>query len=94
MSIQYLHIDYIPENGWVLSIMGRLSNSPNPHVGNAFASWSDTPLKELGLAITTRMIIQDRDIVLGAKQAQLQFLNPVLQNRMKDSKGPVTETAE
>ncbi len=33
-------------------------------------------------------------VVPGAKQAQLQFLNPVLQNRMKDSKAPVTETAE
>jgi len=26
-------------------------------------------------------------VVPGAKQAQLQFLNPVLQNRMKDVKG-------
>lgn len=33
-------------------------------------------------------------VVPGAKQAQLQFLNPVLQNRMKDFKAPVTETAE
>ena len=33
-------------------------------------------------------------VVPGAKQAQLQFLNPVLQNRMKDVKGPVAETAE
>jgi len=33
-------------------------------------------------------------VVPGAKQAQLQFLNPVLQNRMKDVKGPVIETAE
>jgi hypothetical protein len=33
-------------------------------------------------------------VVPGAKQAQLQFLNPVLQNRMKDFKAPATETAE
>jgi len=33
-------------------------------------------------------------VVPGAKQAQLQFLNPVLQNRMKDFKAPVTETTE
>lgn len=30
-------------------------------------------------------------VVPGAKQAQLQFLNPVLQNRMKNVKGPVAE---
>jgi hypothetical protein len=33
-------------------------------------------------------------VVPGAKQAQLQFLNPVLQNRMKDFKAPTIETAE
>jgi len=33
-------------------------------------------------------------VIPGAKQAQLQFLNPVLQDRMKDIKGPVAETAE
>jgi hypothetical protein len=33
-------------------------------------------------------------VVPGAKQAQLQFLNPVLQNRMKDFKAPVTETTD
>jgi hypothetical protein len=33
-------------------------------------------------------------VIPGAKQAQLQFLNPVLQNRMKDIKGSVAETAE
>lgn len=30
-------------------------------------------------------------VVPGAKQAQLQFLNPVLQNRMKDYKPAKTE---
>jgi hypothetical protein len=33
-------------------------------------------------------------VVPGVKQAQLQFLNPVLQNRMKDFKAPVTEATE
>lgn len=33
-------------------------------------------------------------VVPGAKQAQLQFLNPVLQNRMKDFKAPLPETAD
>jgi hypothetical protein len=33
-------------------------------------------------------------VVPGAKQAQLGFLNPVLQNRMKDNKPAITETAE
>jgi hypothetical protein len=33
-------------------------------------------------------------VIPGAKQAQLQFLNPVLQNRMKKLKGPVAEPAE
>jgi hypothetical protein len=31
-------------------------------------------------------------VVPGAKQAQLEFLNPVLQNRMKDFKAGVTES--
>jgi hypothetical protein len=33
-------------------------------------------------------------VVPGAKQAQLQFLNPVLKNRMKDFKTPAIEPAE
>jgi hypothetical protein len=52
---QYLHINYVPETGWVLSIMSRLLNSENPQMRKAFDQWSDTPLKELGVAITTRM---------------------------------------
>jgi hypothetical protein len=54
MKTQYLHIKYIPEGGWVLSIMSRLLNSPNQTLRDAFDRWSATPLKELGLAITTR----------------------------------------
>lgn len=52
---QYLRISYIPEVGWILSIMSQLLNSSNPHLRKAFDDWSDTPLKELGFAITTRM---------------------------------------
>lgn len=55
METQYLHVSYIPEVGWVLSIMSRLLNSSNPQLRKAFDDWSDTPLKELGFAITTRM---------------------------------------
>lgn len=55
MGDQYLHIAYIPENGWVLTIMSRLFNCSNPRLKAGFDRWSDTPLKELGLAITTRM---------------------------------------
>jgi hypothetical protein len=55
MLAQYLHINYVPEDGWVLSIMGRLLNSSNPRLRKAFNEWSDTPLKELGFAITTRI---------------------------------------
>jgi len=35
--------------------MTRLLNSPNPQLRKAFEDWSDTPLMELGFAITTRM---------------------------------------
>src|SRR5208282_550104 len=55
MAVQHLHISYVPENGWVLTIMTRLLNSPDPQLRKAFESWSDTPLMELGFAITTRM---------------------------------------
>jgi hypothetical protein len=55
MAPQYVHINYVPEVGWVLSIMSRLLNSQNPQLRSAFDQWSDTPLKELGFAITTRM---------------------------------------
>lgn len=33
-------------------------------------------------------------VVPGARQAKLEFLNPVLQNRMKDFKALATEPAE
>ena len=52
---QYLHLNYVPETGWVLSIMSGLLHSPNPRLRAAFDNWSDTPLKELGFAITARM---------------------------------------
>jgi hypothetical protein len=45
------------ENGWVLTIMTRLLNSPDPQLRKALEAWSDTPLMELGFAITTRMHI-------------------------------------
>jgi hypothetical protein len=55
MNSQYLHVNYIPKSGWVLSIMSSLLQSSNPQLREAFDRWSDTPLKELGFAITTRM---------------------------------------
>jgi hypothetical protein len=55
MAVQHLHINYVPENGWVLTIMSRLLNSPDPQLRRAFQDWSATPLMELGFAITTRM---------------------------------------
>ena len=35
--------------------MSRLLNSPDPQLRKAFEGWSDTPLMELGFAITTRI---------------------------------------
>ena len=55
MAVQHLHINYVPENGWVLTIMTRLLHSPDPQLRKAFEDWSDTPLMELGFAITTRL---------------------------------------
>lgn len=55
MATQHLHINYVPETGWVLTIMTRLLNSADPQLRKAFEDWSDTPLMELGFAITTRM---------------------------------------
>jgi hypothetical protein len=55
MTAQHLHIDYTPQNGWVLTIMSRLLKSSDPDLRKAFERWSDTPLMELGFAITTRM---------------------------------------
>jgi len=55
MGVQHLHINYVPGNGWVLTIMSRLLHSRDPQLRKAFEDWSDTPLKELGFAITTRM---------------------------------------
>jgi len=52
---EYLHINYQPDVGWVLTIMSRLQNSSKPELRKAFDQWHETPLKELGLAITTRM---------------------------------------
>jgi hypothetical protein len=52
---QYFHISYEPENGWVLSIMTRLADSTSAQLRQAFKDWSATPLRELGIAVTTRM---------------------------------------
>ncbi len=52
---QFIHINYLSTSGWVLTIMSRLLNSSDPQLRKAFEHWSETPLKELGIAITTRM---------------------------------------
>jgi hypothetical protein len=73
MTVRYLHINYIPETGWVLSIMSRLLNSSNPRLREAFDRWSETPLKELGFAITTRMHMLVLSIKrLNARVAELR----------------------
>jgi hypothetical protein len=73
MTTQYLHIEYNPSGGWVLQIMTRLLNSPNQRLRDAFDQWSDTPLKELGFAITTRMHILGRCLRrLNARVAELR----------------------
>jgi hypothetical protein len=55
MPVQHFHINYVPNNGWVLTIMSRLLKSSDPDFRKAFERWSDTPLMDLGFAITTRM---------------------------------------
>lgn len=73
MIKQYLHINYVPEDGWVLSIMGRLLESPNLRLRKAFDEWSNTPLKELGFAITTRIHMLGRCVRhLNAHVAELR----------------------
>jgi hypothetical protein len=73
MKIQYLHINYTPSGGWVLSIMARLLNSADERLRAAFDHWSDTPLKELGFAITTRMHMLGRCLRrLNARVADLR----------------------
>jgi hypothetical protein len=54
-AAHFIHVDYLPSSGWVLTIMSRLLNSSDPRLRKAFEQWSETPLKELGIAITTRM---------------------------------------
>jgi hypothetical protein len=39
---QYLHMNYIPKSGWVLSIMSSLLQSSNLQLREAFDRWSDT----------------------------------------------------
>jgi hypothetical protein len=85
MAIKYLHINYVPESGWVLTIMSRLLNSSEPRLRQAFDNWADTELKELGFAITTRMHMLGLCIrrlnsrvaelrqVIGEDDAQLQL---------------------
>jgi hypothetical protein len=55
MNAEHLQVAYIPENGWVLTIMTRLLNCSNPRLKAAHDRWSETPLKEFGFAVTTRM---------------------------------------
>jgi hypothetical protein len=73
MTHQYVHINYIPEDGWVLSIMSSLLNSSDPRLREAFEKWSGTPLKELGFAITTKIHMLGLAIKrLNARVAELR----------------------
>jgi hypothetical protein len=54
-TAQYCHIDYEPNNGWVLSIMSRLAQSSNARLRQAHEEWHQTPLLDLGFAITTKI---------------------------------------
>ena len=52
---RYFQISYEPENGWVLSIMGRLARSTNAQLRQVFEKWSNTPLLDFGFAVTTKI---------------------------------------
>ena len=70
---QYIHVDYMPSSGWVLTIMSRLLKSSDPQLRKAFEQWSESPLKELGIAITTRMQMMGLSIRrLNARVAALR----------------------
>jgi len=72
-DLHYLHIAYVPEAGWVLSMMARLKESNAPQLQKAFQNWSNTKLVELGIAITTRMAILARCIRrLNGRVAELR----------------------
>jgi hypothetical protein len=52
-----MYVNYSPEwRDWLLSIMGRLQQSPDPQLRAHFETWSKNGLGDLGCALVTKMM--------------------------------------
>jgi len=69
----YLHIAYLPADGsWLLKIMSRLHQSSSITLRDRIASWGDTPLREMGLALSTKLAMLSQ--IVNRVDYQLQRL--------------------
>lgn len=79
MTQRYLHIGYTPpSSSWLLTIMSYLNQSSIVTLRRRMQSWGTTPLKEMGLALSTKLAMITQ--VVRRVDSQLQRLNSQLSN--------------
>lgn len=80
MECKYIHITYLPKSAnWLLTILSRLISSSSASLKAKHANWSASPLKELGLALSTKF-----DILSQAVQLTEKDVNKFVQQINKD----------
>lgn len=76
MNTQKLHIAYLPPSGnWLRSIMTRLHKSSSTILRDRMNSWGGTPLREIGLALSTKEAMLFQVVVRFDEQFNLLAKN-------------------
>jgi len=82
MTNNYLEINYEPTERWLRPILARLHQSSNTIIQKRMKAWGETPLRELGLAIGTKLTMLP--VVVARVNRQIQLLGDQLDESMVD----------
>jgi hypothetical protein len=76
MVNEYLHFNYDPRERWLRPILARLHQSSSTILRERLKAWGETPLRELGLAIATKLTMLP--VVVARVNQQIQRLSEQL----------------
>jgi hypothetical protein len=82
MTNNYLEINYEPTERWVRPILARLHQSSSTIIKERMKAWGETPLRELGLAIGTKLTMLP--VVVARINRQIQLLRDQLDESRVD----------
>ena len=82
MTNDYLEINYEPTERWLRPILARLHQSSNTIIQKRMKAWGETPLRELGLAIGTKLTMLP--VVVARVNRQIKLLGDQLDESRVD----------